>query len=149
MSDLQTLATIQRACFAEAWSTQAFGDLLTTPGTFALQSRDGYILARVAAGEAEILSLGVLPSARRGGQARSLVWDAAANAYAQGATAMFLEVSQNNAAARALYEGLSFREVGRRKGYYRTAPPEDALTLRAELPLIRPPTRLGKLGNTG
>jgi Fur family ferric uptake transcriptional regulator len=76
-----------------------------------------------------------MPSARRGGQARALVADAAAQAHGQGATAMFLEVSQTNEAARALYEGLGFREVGRRKGYYRTDPPEDALTLRAELPL--------------
>lgn len=145
MSDLETLAAIHRACFAEGWSAQAFGELLATPGTFALQSHNGFILARVAAGEAEILSLGVTPSARRGGQARLLVADAAVKAHAQGATAMFLEVSLNNAAARALYEGLGFREVGRRKGYYRANPPEDALTLRADLPL----TGLGKARNPG
>jgi ribosomal-protein-alanine N-acetyltransferase len=135
MSDPATLAALHRACFAEPWSADAFAALLAAPGTFALQSADGFILARVAAGEAEILSLGVIASARRGGQARALVADAAAQAHRHGATAMFLEVNQHNAAARALYDGLGFREVGRRKGYYPANPPEDALTLRAELPL--------------
>jgi ribosomal-protein-alanine N-acetyltransferase len=143
MSDAETLCAIHRACFVEGWSERSFSDLLAAPGTFALQSKDGFILARVAAGEAEILSLGVMPSARRSGQARGLIADAAARAYAQGAATMFLEVGRNNAAARALYDKLDFREVGCRKGYYRISgqAPEDALTLRAELPL----TRLGKV----
>lgn len=143
MSDLETLAAIHRACFADGWSVRAFGELLDTPGTFALTSEHGFILARVAAGEAEILSLGVIPSARRSGQARALVADAAVKAHQQGATAMFLEVGFRNEAARGLYDKLGFREVGLRKGYYRLPgqAPEDALTLRAELPL----TRLGKV----
>jgi [ribosomal protein S18]-alanine N-acetyltransferase len=143
MSDLETLAAIHRACFAEGWSATAFGELLDTPGTFALKSEHGFILARVAAGEAEILSLGVMPSARRSGQAQTLVMEAAAKAHVQGATAMFLEVGFRNEAARRLYTKLGFREVGLRKGYYRLPgqTPEDALTLRAELPL----TRLGKV----
>jgi ribosomal-protein-alanine N-acetyltransferase len=143
MSDPEKLAAIHRACFAEVWSAEAFGALLATPGTFALRSKDGFILARVAGGEAEILSLGVMPRERRAGQALALVADAAAEAHQQGAAAMFLEVSQSNAAARGLYGKLGFREVGRRKGYYRVPGqvPEDALTLRVELPL----TRLGKV----
>jgi [ribosomal protein S18]-alanine N-acetyltransferase len=109
--------------------------LLATPGAFALLSADGFILARVAGDEAEILSLGVRPNARREGQARALVVDAAARA--DGAAAMFLEVGAGNEAARRLYAGLGFREAGVRKGYYREPgkPPQDALTLKAELPL--------------
>lgn len=141
MTDLDALVAIHRACFTDAWGVESFANLLAMPGTFVLQSKDGFVLARVAAGEAEILSLGVMPAARRGGQAESLVVESAAKAREQGAVIMFLEVNQNNAAARALYDKLGFREVGRRKGYYRATPPEDALTLRAELPL----TRLGKV----
>ncbi len=37
-----------------------------------------------------------------------------------------------NVAARGLYEGLGFREVGRRPAYY-TQPAEDALVLAREL----------------
>jgi ribosomal-protein-alanine N-acetyltransferase len=41
-----------------------------------------------------------------------------AGAAARGAAAMFLEVSDRNAAARALYAASGFAEVGRRRRYY-------------------------------
>jgi ribosomal-protein-alanine N-acetyltransferase len=133
--DVDVLATIHAACFAESWSLESIAALLATPGTFALLSADGFILARVAGDEAEILSLGVRPDGRRNGQARALVVDAASRAA--GAAVMFLEVGADNAPARGLYAGLGFREAGVRKGYYREPgkPPQDALTLKAELPL--------------
>jgi ribosomal-protein-alanine N-acetyltransferase len=135
LGDVDALAVIHAACFAESWSSESFASLLAAPGTFALLSSDGFILARTAGDEAEILSLGVRPNARRNGQARALVVDAAARAA--GAAAMFLEVGADNAPARGLYAGLGFREAGVRKGYYRERgkPPQDALTLKAELPL--------------
>jgi [ribosomal protein S18]-alanine N-acetyltransferase len=133
--DVDVLAAIHAVCFAESWSSESIASLLATPGTFALLSLDGFILARVAGDEAEILSLGVRPDARRNGQARALVVDAASRAA--GAAVMFLEVGADNEAARRLYTGLGFREAGVRKGYYREPgkPPQDALTLKAELPL--------------
>ena len=90
-------------------------------------------MARVAADEAEILSLGVELAARRAGLGAALVAQAARGAQASGARAMFLEVATGNNAARALYRRLGFREAGRRKAYY--AASEDALILRADLPL--------------
>jgi ribosomal-protein-alanine N-acetyltransferase len=134
-SDVEVLAAIHVTCFAESWSSASIAALLATPGTFALLSAGGFILARVAGDEAEILSLGVRPKARRAGQARALVREAAMRA--DGAAAMFLEVGADNEAARRLYTGLGFREAGVRKGYYREPgkPPRDALTLKAELPL--------------
>jgi ribosomal-protein-alanine N-acetyltransferase len=138
-SDLEILSALHGKCFAEPWSVDFFGRLLASPGTFALLSADGFILSRVSADEGEILSLGVPPSARRRGQARALVVEAANQAYDKGAAAMFLEVGVNNIAARRLYAALGFRDGGIRKGYYREPgkPPEDALSLRAELPLAR------------
>jgi [ribosomal protein S18]-alanine N-acetyltransferase len=137
LGDVEILAAIHAACFAESWSAESIASLLATPGTFALLSPDGFIMARVAGDEAEILSLGVRPNARRAGQARKLVADAAARTHKKGAAAMFLEVGADNEAARGLYAGLGFHETGIRKGYYREPgkPPQDALTLRAELPL--------------
>jgi ribosomal-protein-alanine N-acetyltransferase len=35
-----------------------------------------------------------------------------------GATACFLEVAEDNAAARGLYAALGFAEIGRRRDYY-------------------------------
>jgi len=77
----------------------------------------GFILCRVMAGEAEILTLAVRPRSRRRGIARSLVETALALA-AQTAGAMLLEVADDNPGALALYARIGFKTVGRRAGYY-------------------------------
>jgi ribosomal-protein-alanine N-acetyltransferase len=141
--DLALLAAVHSASFDEAWNAQAFEALLNSPGTFALLagtiSNDwqSFALARVAAAEAEILSLGTAPSARRKGLARALVLATATEAAMRGAGEIFLEVSAGNVAACALYLGLGFAEVGLRRAYYRhlDGAHADALTLRAALPL--------------
>jgi ribosomal-protein-alanine N-acetyltransferase len=107
------------------------------PGAFVISSKEGFILVRVAAGEAEILTLAVAPDARSHGVGAALVTTAATHAQQCGATELFLEVAVSNAAARALYSRLGFAENGRRKGYYVTqgAELEDALLLRSRIPL--------------
>jgi ribosomal-protein-alanine N-acetyltransferase len=146
-ADLAPMAAIHAGCFPDAWDVRALAELLATPGTFAVSSLDGFILARTAGGEAEILTLAVLPAARRHGLGRALVIEAASHAQQSGAHDMFLEVGVSNVAARALYKSLGFAEAGRRKGYY--ARPgllsEDALILRANLPL----SPLGKTAPSG
>lgn len=92
----------------------------------------GYLLARHAADEGEILNLGVAPAARRRGIGRALVREGLNALAALGATRVFLEVRESNAAARALYAEFGFGEVGRRRGYYRR-PTEDAIVLRAAI----------------
>ena len=146
-ADLAPLAAIHASCFPDAWNMRALAELLATPGTFAVSSSDGFILARAAAGEAEILTLAVSPTARRCGLGRALVTEAASHAQQSGANAMFLEVAVSNAGARALYERLGFKEAGRRKGYYARPgmAPEDALILRSNLPL----SPLGKTAPAG
>jgi ribosomal-protein-alanine N-acetyltransferase len=136
-ADLEPLAAIHASCFADAWNARALRDLLAGSGTFVVSSRDGFILARTAAGEAEILTLAVLPDARRRGVARALVTEAASHAQSLGAEAMFLEVAVSNTGAQALYARLGFTASGRRKGYYvhPASIPEDALILRSNLPL--------------
>jgi len=44
---------------------------------------------------------------------------------------VYLEVRESNAPARALYAAHGFKEVGRRKQYYRR-PVEDAIVLRRD-----------------
>jgi ribosomal-protein-alanine N-acetyltransferase len=51
--------------------------------------------------------------------------------HAQG-EAIFLEVRESNAAARAFYEKLGFEQMGRRKGYYADGL-EDAIIYRRML----------------
>jgi [ribosomal protein S18]-alanine N-acetyltransferase len=131
-ADLCALAHLHAACFEDSWSEQALRDLLKTAGTTAFAAQDGFVMTRVAGGEAEILTLAVAATARRKGIGHSLMMAALRHAQSQGAQTMFLEVAEANVAAAALYTGLGFREVGRRKSYY--APSEDALILRVDLP---------------
>lgn len=126
------LAALHAASFSDAWDAAAIAALLASPGAFAFHSKDGFVLARMAGGEAEILTLAVAPQARGQGLGRALLQSAIARAAAMGADAMFLEVGADNPSALALYAGLGFAKVGMRKAYYRGG---DALVLRLPLPL--------------
>ncbi len=133
------LASLHKSCFDQGWSADTCDRLLASPGTFAVLAREGsenvgFVLARVAADEAEILSVGVSRPARRQGIGARILSAAARGAAAAGATKLFLEVGTENVAALTLYRKLGFREVGRRPGYYRDGS-GDGLTMRAELPL--------------
>jgi [ribosomal protein S18]-alanine N-acetyltransferase len=128
------MAAIHGAAFppGQRWGAQAMALELALPGVFALvDPRGGMILARVAADEAEILTLAVMPEARRHGVARALLEQAAAVAAEEGAVALFLEVALRNVPARALYTAAGFAEVGQRRRYY--ADGDDAMVMRRPL----------------
>jgi ribosomal-protein-alanine N-acetyltransferase len=126
------LAALHAVCFPDAWDAAAISALLVTPGTFAYAHDDGFVLARAAAGEAEILTLAVAPAARGKGLGRALLQAAVVRAQELGAETMFLEVGADNPHALALYAGLGFAKVGTRKGYYGG---KDGLVLRLPLPV--------------
>jgi ribosomal-protein-alanine N-acetyltransferase len=92
---------------------------------------EGFLFARVAADEAEILNLGVSPAIRRRKVGARLLDAAVRFARGRGAKRMFLEVRESNEAAIAFYEWAGFKATGRRPRYY-SNPTEDAclLTLR-------------------
>ena len=114
------------------WGADAIGLQLALPGVFGwIAPAGGMILARVAADEAEVLTLAVDPTVQRYGLGRLLLEQAMATAGQRGAKAAFLEVASGNAPARALYEAASFVMVGRRNGYY--AGGGDALVLQRPL----------------
>jgi len=129
--DVAALAALHATVFSDPWREKAIRDLFATPGVFAHAMAEGFILARIAGDEAEILTLAVVPAVRRKGFGRALVRSAAAHATTLGATSLFLEVGSRNDAAQALYRGLGFKSVGRRKAYYAD---EDADILRLPLP---------------
>ncbi len=137
----RVLAAVQRLCFPDdPWEADFIETLLGQPGTFGLLAVDGgeplgFALARVVAEDSEILAIGVLPAARRGGLGRRLVRVVCDDVQRRGATALFLEVAEDNAAARALYAHSGFAQVGRRPGYYiRSQGRVAALVLRRLLP---------------
>jgi ribosomal-protein-alanine N-acetyltransferase len=124
------LAAIHAAAFPppDAWNAGVIAGHLGMPGVFALLHKSGgMIMARVAADEAEILTLAVIPQARRSGIARALLDRALAEATRRGAARIFLEVAANNSAARALYAACGFTQAGARPRYY--ADGSDALLL--------------------
>lgn len=131
------LAALHAEAFATPWDEAAFADLLAQTGVLALGAgADGFILCRIIADEAEVLTLAVRPAARQRGLGRLLV-EAALKATAdQGAVRLFLEVAEDNPAAIALYDRTGFTQIGRRRGYYARpdGPAVDALVLALDIP---------------
>lgn len=129
-TDVPAMAVLHGLTFApaEAWGADALGMMLTLSGAFGLISPgQGFVLARVVAGEAEVLTLAVVPPARRKGLGAKLIRAAIAQAAAAGGRMLFLEVSETNAPACDLYASLGFAKIGRRSKYY--ADGTDALVL--------------------
>lgn len=134
----EALADCHAGAFAgrgRAWRAEEFARLLGDSQVIAAGTAEGFAMARVAAGEAEILTVATLPSHRRRGLARAALEALHAEAAQRGAARIFLEVGAENAPARALYAALRYRQVGRRTGYYATphGTPEDALVLERRL----------------
>ncbi|MGL4967329.1 MAG: ribosomal protein S18-alanine N-acetyltransferase [Inquilinus sp.] len=139
-AEAAVLSALYETAFAEAWAPDQLAQLLAGPGVFALIALDdagepaGYALGRVAADEAELLSIALLPGQRRRAGGRLLLDALIDRCAAAGAETLFLEVATNNAAALALYRGAGFREAGRRKGYYKAGPAVvDAIVMKRDL----------------
>jgi ribosomal-protein-alanine N-acetyltransferase len=116
----------------EFWDERIIAGQLSQPGVFGLlDERGGMLLARLAADEAEVLTVAVVPERRQQGLGGALIQAAAEEARSRGAIKLFLEVSTRNPAARGLYQQLGFAQVGRRQGYY--ADGSDALVLSKDL----------------
>jgi ribosomal-protein-alanine N-acetyltransferase len=140
--DAEALARLHAQSFRVGWDAAEFERLLANRLSRCLVATDGpsgaplgFILLSGVAPETEILSVAVA-SARRGeGIARRLVEAAFGALAAEGFTTVFLEVEEGNASALHLYARTGFREIGRRKGYYRKADGEAvaALTMRRDI----------------
>ena len=125
----------------KSWRDDEFEDLLEGEGIYGFFAADddatplGVVLCRAAAGEMEVLTLGVTPAGRRRGVARALMALALPAARERQAGEAFLEVAVDNDAAIALYETLGFRKTGLRKSYYNrgAAGCVDALVMRLDL----------------
>ncbi len=136
--DAQIMARLHGPAFPDAWPVQAFASLLQREGVIALLGTrqrgnevDGFILIQIAVDEAEVLTLCVAEAARRSGLGRLLLGAACEAATSLNAVKIFLEVGEDNHAARRLYEQGGFVSVGRRKAYYsRGANASDALVMR-------------------
>ncbi len=118
----ELLGDLHARAFDKPWSVDEIAKLLENPAVFAIVSRNeapqGFAMAWAAAGDAELLTVAVIPEARRRGVGASLVSAAGVSALVRGASAMHLEVAEDNLAGRALYAKLGYEEAGRRHAYY-------------------------------
>lgn len=141
--DLDRAAALHRQAFEplgeRAWTRRDMAELLAAPGIAGLllevEGRAaGFALVRVAADEAELLTIAVEVDRRGCGLGRRLLGAVVELAREKGARSLFLEVGADNAPARSLYSQAGFMEVGRRPDYYRRpAGSADALVLRLTL----------------
>lgn len=141
-SDAPALARLHGASFAPAWDADSFRTFLADAHCVTLIARmssgapAGFVAARAAADEAEILTFAVAREARSRGIGRALIDALTARLAKRGVATLFLEVGNSNRAALALYRKAGFRDAGRRPAYYRGGHGpacEDALVLRLDL----------------
>lgn len=119
----EDLARLHAAAMApeRPWSASEFASLLGSPGAMLLGDGRAFLIGRVAADEAEVLTLATHPGHRRQGLAAALLDRFHAEALGRGAATAFLEVAEDNAPARSLYAGAGYAEAGRRPRYYARA----------------------------
>ncbi len=119
------LSGLHAASFEDPWSAAAIAAMFDVPGLIALlatqrDAPEGFLLARFVAGEAEILSIGVLPAARGSGTGMALLDRLHALVREKtSAPGLLLDVAADNQPALALYAKAGYKQVGRRKAYYR------------------------------
>lgn len=134
-ADLPAVLALERASHLTPWSEGNFRDALTAGNLCLVGEVSGAVAAcavlQMAAGEAELLTMAVLPSLRRRGIGRQVLTELISRASAYRAAAIWLEVRVSNGAAIALYREAGFAEIGWRKRYYETVNGrEDAIMMR-------------------
>lgn len=125
--------------FREAWTRRQVEDSLLTPSTYLLlanaqgdscdvhEQAAGFVLARQAADEIELLLIAVRPECRGRGLGRRLLARFLESAERRAASKVFLEMRANNPADE-FYRKSGFEQIGVRRDYYRTL---DGMTIDA------------------
>lgn len=137
------IAALHATLFNPAWSEESVLALLDHPAATAFvavlggapKQCVGFVIAQLAADEAEILSIGVDKDWQRKGIGRRLLDGVARAAQRAEAKKLFLEVAADNDAALELYRRAGFLGTGLRRGYYARSGGEavDGVTLALKL----------------
>ena len=123
VGEASILSALHAECFDNAWTAAEFAKLMAMPGAQTYLACEGdepvaFLLARRAGGEAEILTIGTRPFARRRGIAGLLMSRLGDELRETKEAQLFIEVAADNEAGRALYVREGFTVTGRRKAYY-------------------------------
>jgi len=140
LRDAPRLAQLHGASFHRGWGESEFEDMMRERNTLVHRLRlgrktIGFAVSRMAADEAEILSIAIDDAYRGRGLSRDLLLTHLGHLAGRGVRTIFLEVEENNGPARALYQRTGFSVVGRRERYYRETGGEqlNALLMRRDL----------------
>ena len=137
--DLPVFVSLDKELFPYSpWSASQYKEEFSAPTRHFVVALDdeqsiiGYAGVFAPGGaEADVLTVGVVPSHRGKGIARQLMALITDWAHKQGTTAMMLEVKVDNAEAIGLYESLGYSKLNTRKDYF--GPGLHALVMRLEL----------------
>lgn len=122
--DAEVLATLHAKGFHRGWSREDFASYIAsadTPTFVACDARRriaGFAMLRLAADEAELITIAVDNKWRRKGVGAALMRALFADLAMTPARKLFLEVADDNSAALRLYAGFGFNRVAERQGYY-------------------------------
>jgi ribosomal-protein-alanine N-acetyltransferase len=140
LRDAPRLAQLHGASFHRGWGEGEFESMIAERNTLVHRLRlgrktIGFAVSRIGADEAEILSIAIDAGHRGRGLSRDLLLNHLGHLAGRGVRRIFLEVEENNAPARRLYERAGFAVVGRRERYYRQDNGEqlNALLMRRDL----------------
>ena len=112
------IANLHKLCFPEKpWVASDFADLKKS-GCEIIVSQNGFAVWRTVADEAEIITIGVAPEARRNGIASAMLTIIEKNIKNQNVKKIFLEVASTNIAGKNLYKNNGYKTVGIRPKYY-------------------------------
>lgn len=117
----ESLSKTHQAAFGvgKAWPASDFARYLKAPNCLILGDHTCFAVFQIAGPEAELLTLAAHPIVRRQGRATMVLQSALAELKRRGVEDVFLEVAQNNQAARALYLKIGFGLIAERKNYYK------------------------------
>ena len=137
--DLPVFASLDKELFPYSpWSASQYKEEFSSPTRHFVVALDdaqnivGYAGVFAPGGaEADVLTVGVVPSHRGKGIAKALIALITDWAKEQGSTAMMLEVKTDNIEAIGLYESLGYSKLNIRKDYFGAG--LDAQVMRLEL----------------
>lgn len=134
--DLPKLMALERACFADAWTTEMMKNEYARNGFCGVLAEEngevvGYACGYTLFEDAELPKIAVARECRGKGIGGLLLDTFTERAAERGAERIFLEVRISNEPALGLYKSRGFEKTRIRKRYYSDG--EDALEMKREL----------------
>lgn len=123
--------THKRAFGGKGWPSADFATYLNDPNILIYGDNTCFTVLQLAGPEAEVLTLATHPDVQSKGHATAMMRGALDTLEQRKVEDVFLEVADNNQAARALYARFGFVQFAIRRAYY--ADGADAICMKAVL----------------